>query len=86
MYENKINGKLSSDYGIGKSIEIISLFAYLSCDKKITARHLIITSTSGVINWYNELIFTGELNDKYNTCIVSYDMLLKYSLQFKQIA
>ncbi len=50
LYENKINGILSSDYGIGKSIEIISLFAYLASDKKIAGPHLIIAPSECVIN------------------------------------
>ncbi|KYR01272.1 myb domain-containing protein [Tieghemostelium lacteum] len=55
MNECGINGILADELGLGKTLQIISLLAYLNECKGIKGPHLIIVPLSTVHNWLKEL-------------------------------
>lgn len=55
LYNQGINGILADDMGLGKTIQSISFLAYLFEVKKLKGPFLIVTPTSTLPNWANEL-------------------------------
>jgi SNF2 family DNA or RNA helicase len=51
MYEKRLNGILADEMGLGKTIMTIALLAHLACEKGIWGPHLIVVSTSVMLNW-----------------------------------
>jgi SWI/SNF-related matrix-associated actin-dependent regulator of chromatin subfamily A member 5 len=54
LYENRVNGILADDMGMGKTIQAISILAYLKETVKIKKPHLIIAPKSTISNWMKE--------------------------------
>jgi hypothetical protein len=56
MYEKRLNGILADEMGLGKTIMTIALLAHLACEKGIWGPHLIVVSTSVMLNWETEFM------------------------------
>lgn len=54
MFNNGINALLADDTGLGKTIQVISLYAFLRESKNITGPHLIMAPKSVLITWKSE--------------------------------
>jgi helicase SWR1 len=55
LYEQNLNGILADQMGLGKTIQTISLLAYLACEKEQWGPSLVIVPTSVLLNWEMEL-------------------------------
>lgn len=55
LEENKLGGCLADDMGLGKTIQVIAFFAYLKSLNKASEPHLVVTPTSLIFNWENEI-------------------------------
>jgi SNF2 family DNA or RNA helicase len=54
LYENKINGILADDMGMGKTIQTIAIMAYIYEKGDRNLPHLIIAPKSTIPNWMRE--------------------------------
>jgi len=54
LYENGVNGILADDMGMGKTIQAISILAYMKESHRIKQPHLIIAPKSTISNWMRE--------------------------------
>jgi len=55
LYENKINGILADDMGMGKTIQTIAIFAYIYETKNHrNLPHLVVAPKSTIPNWLRE--------------------------------
>ena len=55
LYENELNGILADDMGMGKTIQAISILAYLKESLGLTKKvHLIVAPKSTIPNWMKE--------------------------------
>ena len=54
LYENGLNGILVDDMGMGKTIEAISILAYVRETLNVNEPHLIIAPKSTISNWMKE--------------------------------
>lgn len=55
LYENNSNGILADQMGLGKTIQIISLFAYFNDFLDIKGPHLVVAPLVTTFNWRNEI-------------------------------
>ena len=55
LYNQNANGILADQMGLGKTIEVISLFGHLSQSKSNNGPHLVIAPLNVVNNWFKEL-------------------------------
>lgn len=55
LYEQGINGILADEMGLGKTVQSISLLAYLAETRGIWGPFLIITPSSTLYNWQQEI-------------------------------
>ncbi|KAK6929997.1 SNF2, N-terminal [Dillenia turbinata] len=54
LFNNNLNGILADEIGLGKTIQTISLIAYLMENKGVTGPHLIVAPKAVLPNWTNE--------------------------------
>jgi SWI/SNF-related matrix-associated actin-dependent regulator of chromatin subfamily A member 5 len=54
LYENGLNGILADDMGMGKTIQAISILAYMHESLKVRKPHLIVAPKSTISNWMKE--------------------------------
>lgn len=54
-FHHNTNIKKNKEMGLGKTLQTISLLAYLASYKGIWGPHLVIVPTSVIINWETEL-------------------------------
>ena len=54
LYENDVNGILADDMGMGKTIQAISILAYMHETCKVKQPHLIVGPKSTISNWMKE--------------------------------
>lgn len=54
LYECEANGLLADQMGLGKTIQALSLLAFLKDKEKIDGPHIIIAPLSTIQNWKNE--------------------------------
>jgi SWI/SNF-related matrix-associated actin-dependent regulator of chromatin subfamily A member 5 len=55
LCECSLNGILSDEMGLGKSVQTISFIAYLKETKNISGPHLVIAPKSTISSWVREL-------------------------------
>ena len=54
LHENKLNGILADDMGMGKTIQSISMLAFLHESLRISGPFLIVAPKSTISNWMKE--------------------------------
>ena len=54
LHENKLNGILADDMGMGKTIQAISIIAYMKETMKIKEPYLVLAPKSTISNWMRE--------------------------------
>ena len=74
LYESETNGILAYEMGLGKTIQTISLLAYLAVRREIWGPHLVVVPTSVMLNWEMEfkkflpgfkiLTYYGDINER----------------------
>ncbi|KAF8090291.1 hypothetical protein N665_0480s0013 [Sinapis alba] len=55
LYENGINGILADETGLGRTLQTISLLAYVHEYRGINGSHMVVAPKSTLGNWMNEI-------------------------------
>ncbi|XP_019362594.1 PREDICTED: E1A-binding protein p400-like isoform X3 [Gavialis gangeticus] len=55
LYEKNLNGVLADETGLGKTMQVAALFAYLACSGGNWGPHLVVAQNCNVLKWKNEL-------------------------------
>ncbi|XP_069353594.1 E1A-binding protein p400-like [Eulemur rufifrons] len=55
LYKRKLNGILADDAGLGKTVQVIALFAHLACNEGNWGPHLIVARSRNTLKWELEL-------------------------------
>ena len=84
LHKLKINSILADDVGLGKTVQIIGLFVWLSVHHQINGSHLVITPKSQLSQWHS------QFKSYYPGCKVlvfdemeSKDLHKKYAARFQ---
>jgi SWI/SNF-related matrix-associated actin-dependent regulator of chromatin subfamily A member 5 len=101
LHENGISGILADEMGLGKTLQTISFLGYLRHIMGITGPHLVVVPKSTLDNWKREvdvLILQGAkderhnlinerlIDEKFDVCITSYEMILREKSHLKKFA
>ncbi|KZO91804.1 hypothetical protein CALVIDRAFT_335743 [Calocera viscosa TUFC12733] len=54
MYQNRVNAILGDEMGMGKTLQTLSLFAYIKEEDTVRDPHLVICPRSDIISWISE--------------------------------
>ncbi|XP_023576411.1 E1A-binding protein p400 isoform X3 [Octodon degus] len=55
LYRKNLNGILADEAGLGKTVQIIALFAHLACNEGNWGPHLVVVRSCNILKWELEL-------------------------------